>query len=144
MRSCCESMVSFCGTCTKLLELKIDQDVAWYSYMPCANPCKLLSCLTVCNSLSNFIPVLPTLNSMTLQNFFWNLLMPEDVPWPKESKTAFKKVLPGVQGVLPAHNVSGRTPSAILPFCQQALQFCREHCRRRPHRPGKYFYRKLV
>jgi len=30
---------------------------------------------------------------------------------PQRVQTALKKVLPGVQGVLPAHNVSGRTPN---------------------------------
>jgi hypothetical protein len=59
---------------------------------------------------------------------FWENFVPEDAPQPKESKSAFKRsfALCAVGSAGPY--VSGRTPSAVLPFCQQALEYCREHC----------------
>ena len=39
---------------------------------------------------------------------------------PGSPNSAFKHVVPGVQGVLPAQKVAGGTPLAILPFCQSA------------------------
>ena len=38
-------------------------------------------------------------------------------------------ILPGDIGHLPAQQVCGRTPFAILPFCQQLKCFCRQPCR---------------
>ena len=51
--------------------------------------------------------------------------MPEDAPQPKESKSAFK-ISFALSAVGSAGSyVSGRTPSAVLQFCQQALEFYR-------------------
>jgi len=57
--------------------------------------------------------------------FFGEFLMSGDVSCPKESKPTFKRSFVSVQGVVSAHICLAEP---LLPFCQQALEFCREHC----------------
>jgi hypothetical protein len=96
--------------------------------MPCSKPCKLLSSLRVLNSLCKFIAVLPSLISVVTKTFFEIIFMSGDAPQPKESKTAFKISYARCVRGSASSFMSGRTGSAILPFCQQALEFCHEHC----------------